>query len=160
MVNKLHSIVASTTAAEALERLFLVAGALGDRMAAGLAERGLTRARAAVIWLVHREGPVTQRRLAGLLDVTPRNVTGLVDALERDGFVVRNPHPTDRRATLVGLSQLGRTTATRLAAENHAGATRLFAGVDAADLHRFVSILDHVLTRLTPPSAPDEQALR
>jgi DNA-binding MarR family transcriptional regulator len=36
--------------------------------------------------------------------VTPRAVTGLVDALVADGLVTREPHPTDRRATLVTLT--------------------------------------------------------
>ncbi len=41
---------------------------------------------------------MTQRALADALQVTPRNVTGLVDALADSGFVERAPHPTDRRA--------------------------------------------------------------
>jgi DNA-binding MarR family transcriptional regulator len=36
-----------------------------------------------------------------------RNVTGLVDALQADGFVMRSPHPTDQRTTLVTLTEQG-----------------------------------------------------
>jgi DNA-binding MarR family transcriptional regulator len=42
--------------------------------------------------------------LAGELDVTPRNVTAIVDGLEADGLVRRVPHATDRRVTLVELT--------------------------------------------------------
>jgi DNA-binding MarR family transcriptional regulator len=42
--------------------------------------------------------------LAGELDVTPRNVTALVDGLEAEGLVRRVPHATDRRVTLVELT--------------------------------------------------------
>lgn len=45
--------------------------------------------------------------LSGELGVTPRNVTALVDALEGEGLVRRRPHPTDRRATVVELTERG-----------------------------------------------------
>ena len=38
---------------------------------------------------------------------TPRNMTAMVDALEDAHLVIRRPHPTDRRATLVELSPDG-----------------------------------------------------
>lgn len=46
----------------------------------------------------------------------PRNVTGLLDALTDKGYVARQPHPTDRRATLVSLTDHGRTTIAKLRA--------------------------------------------
>jgi hypothetical protein len=42
--------------------------------------------------------------------VSPRNVTGLVDGLAESGFVTREPHPTDRRATLVALTERARAS--------------------------------------------------
>ncbi len=59
------------------------------------------------VWLLHQNGPSTQRELAEALGVSARNVTGLVDALVETGFVRRGPHPTDRRATLVSLTDPG-----------------------------------------------------
>jgi hypothetical protein len=40
-------------------RLFELTVRLGEEMEKGLVERGLTRARAAVIWQLHQRGPVT-----------------------------------------------------------------------------------------------------
>ena len=74
---------------EALMRLFELTVRLGEEMEKGLVERGLTRARAAVIWQLHQRGPVTQRTLSQALRVSPRNVTGLLDALEAGGYVTR-----------------------------------------------------------------------
>jgi MarR family len=59
---------------------------------------------AAVIWQLHQQGPVTQRTLSQALRVSPRNVTGLLDALEAGGYVTRGRHPTDRRAQLMGVA--------------------------------------------------------
>lgn len=37
--------------------------------------------------------------------MSARNVSGLVDALEADGYVRRTPHPQDRRAIVVELTE-------------------------------------------------------
>ena len=46
-------------------------------------------------------GPLTQRELAMRLLLSSGAVTFLVDRLEQAGLVRRQPHPTDRRTTLV-----------------------------------------------------------
>lgn len=46
--------------------------------------------------------------LAEMMSVTPRNITGLMDNLERDGLVVRTPDPNDRRSVRAALTEEGR----------------------------------------------------
>ncbi len=46
-------------------------------------------------------GPAGVRRLADLMGMTTGAVTRLVDRLERDGFVRREPDPADRRRIVV-----------------------------------------------------------
>jgi DNA-binding MarR family transcriptional regulator len=75
-------------------------------------------------------------------------VTGLVDALEADGFVVRTKHPTDRRAILVKLTDRGKTTAESMEAGATEFADQLFGHLSGAELHTFVDTLDGVLERL------------
>ena len=91
----------------ALERLLELVVLLGDDMTRAVARDDLTVARATLLWGLHQRGPSTQRVLADALKVSARNVTGLVDALVGTGFVVRRPHPRDRRPTLVDLTQHG-----------------------------------------------------
>jgi DNA-binding MarR family transcriptional regulator len=138
---------------EALGRLFELAALLAGAMDRGVEEGGLTRARAEVIWRLYHLGPATQRELSEALRCTPRNVTGLVDALEDANLVARKPHPTDRRATLVTLTGRGQ----RIASEWQAGyqelAERLFAGLEASDVAGFVATLDRVLDRLRDEDA-------
>jgi DNA-binding MarR family transcriptional regulator len=85
-------------------------------------KRGLTQARAAVIWQLHELGPVTQRTLSEALRVSPRNVTGLLDALEAGGYAPRGRHPTDRWATLISLTDQGAAAAARRHADYQMGA--------------------------------------
>lgn len=56
-----------------------------------------------------REGALPMASASARLQVHPTSVTNTVDRLERDGLVVREPHPTDGRATLVRLTDAGRT---------------------------------------------------
>src|SRR5690606_40003864 len=42
------------------------------------------------------------------LQLHPTSVTNIVDRLEADGLVKRVPHPSDRRATLVEITEPGR----------------------------------------------------
>jgi DNA-binding MarR family transcriptional regulator len=136
------------TADDAMDRLFDLTVVLGDLMNRRLAEHGLTPARAELVWLLHHAGPRTQRELSQALKCTPRNVTGLVDALETTGLVARSPHPTDRRATIVSLTRQGTTLAKGWHRDRDDGTGHLLGDTSAADLATFVMVLDRILGNL------------
>ena len=145
----LHNISPTALArSDALARLWGLVALLGDHMESGLAERGLTLARAEVVWQLQLDGPTTQQALSRALRVTPRNITGLVDGLEADGIVARKPHPSDRRATLVSLTDKGATLARTMRREQDGFAQDLFEGVSLPELATFVSVMDRVLSRI------------
>jgi DNA-binding MarR family transcriptional regulator len=131
-----------------MDQLFDLAVMLGEVMNSRLAEHGLTPARAELLWLLHRTGPSTQRELSQLLKCTPRNVTGLVDALERAGFVDRTAHPSDRRAVVVRLSESGQSLIADWGADREHGTAQVLGGIPADDLAVFSAVLDQVLARL------------
>jgi len=132
----------------ALDRVLHLAALIDDDMTHGLEAMGLTKARVGVVWLVHQQGPRTQRELAEALSVSPRNVTGLVDALVATGFVTRAPHPHDRRSTLVTPTVRGRTVGDDLAAGRAQFAEALFADLSDRRFDAIVSGLDALLERL------------
>jgi DNA-binding MarR family transcriptional regulator len=138
-----------------LDRLFEVAVLIGGGMERDLGALGLTRARSEVIWILHHRGRMTQRELSDALHCSPRNVTGLVDALQAGGFATREPHPTDRRATLVGLTALGITTAEGWREQYDRLAAGLFADLSAAELSSFYAAFDRVLARLRDHARTD-----
>lgn len=132
----------------ALARLFLVTVILSDDMKRGLEERGLTRARASALWAIAHRDAITQRELADVLKVTPRNVTTLIDGLEKTGFVKRRDHPNDRRAILLNLTPAGIEITDRLKRETRELAQTLFAGMSSKKLGEFIQTLDLVASRL------------
>jgi DNA-binding MarR family transcriptional regulator len=137
-----------------VDRLFELAVVLHDAMDRRLADDGLTPVRAEVIWLLHRYGPLTQRELSDMLDCTPRNVTGLVDVLETAGFVLRAPHPTDRRARLITLTARGVELSDAWGTDRNREFAQVFAGLPDAELATFDKVLEHVLTNLRPDLLP------
>lgn len=131
-----------------LDRVLLLTVLLSQDMSSSLARMGLTEARTHLIWQLRKLGPCPQRALASALRVTPRAVTALVDGLVETGFVTREPCPTDRRATLVTFTELGRSTAQALADSHRELARRLFGGMTAEEFDRFDAGLIQVLDGL------------
>jgi DNA-binding MarR family transcriptional regulator len=132
----------------ALGQVLELAVLMNHDMTQSLARDGLTVARAHLLWELQHRGPSTQRVLAEALDVSPRNITGLVDGLVATGFVTREPHPTDRRATLVSFTEHGARTARELD-EGHAQlAELLFAGMSDKQFDGLVEGLEAVLSTL------------
>ncbi|GAB3360944.1 MarR family winged helix-turn-helix transcriptional regulator [Modestobacter lapidis] len=130
------------------DRLLEITLLLQEDMARSFAGSGLTAARTHLLWVVHQSGPSTQQSLATALQVTPRNVTGLVDALEAGGFVTRRPHPTDRRATLVTLTDQGLQTMADMDRDRRQIAARLVADLTEEQVRCFREALDVVTSRL------------
>src|SRR5215212_10819531 len=75
-----------------------------------LRPHGLTFARyeALVLLSFARLGRLPMRVMGERLQLHPTSVTNIVDRLQADGLVRRQPHPTDRRATLVEVTDSGR----------------------------------------------------
>ena len=132
----------------ALGQVLELAVLMNDDMTQALARDGLTVARAHLLWELHHRGPSTQRVLAEALDVSPRNITGLVDALVETGFLTRQPHPTDRRATLVSFTEHGARTAKEMDVGREQLAELLFAQMSDKAFDGLAEGLDAVLARL------------
>jgi len=147
-VKRLHHSADSEVVDRAVAQLFELAVRLGDAMEQGLAERGLTMARAELMWRLQRRGPATQRALSEDLRCTPRNVTGLVDALETAGLVERRAHPTDRRATLVTLTAAGTQLVAPMDAGYRAMGRELFDDFSEDEFRAFASGMARILERI------------
>jgi MarR family transcriptional regulator, organic hydroperoxide resistance regulator len=71
------------------------------------AQYGLSAVQAKVLLTLQPAGAMTMRTLAGQLQYDASNLTGVVDRLEEVGAVRRQPHPSDRRAKGVLLTDEG-----------------------------------------------------
>ena len=130
-----------------LDRVLELTVLLSRDATESLAREGLTESRAHLVWQLRQRGPCTQATLAADLHVTPRTVTALVDGLVATGFVTREPHPSDRRATLVTFTERGRATAQALVDGHRRLARQLFAGLPDDVFDGFDAGLVHVIAR-------------
>jgi DNA-binding MarR family transcriptional regulator len=71
-------------------------------------ELTFARYEALVLLVFSRRGSLPMSRMGERLMIHPTSVTNIVDRLERQGFIRRVAHPTDRRTTLVEITQPGR----------------------------------------------------
>ncbi|MFF4413868.1 MarR family winged helix-turn-helix transcriptional regulator [Streptosporangium sp. NPDC001559] len=68
-------------------------------------ELGITASQ--VIALRELSEPITARELASRMSCEPSNATFVLDRLEQQGLIQREPHPTDRRAKQIVLTASG-----------------------------------------------------
>ncbi|MEV7004897.1 MarR family transcriptional regulator [Streptosporangium sp. NPDC051022] len=75
--------------------------------------------------------------LAQAAGVTSRNVTGLVDTLEREGLAQRVPDPDDRRSVLVRITPAGQGWIASFRAPAQAGMAAVFREFSPAEIAQF-----------------------
>jgi DNA-binding MarR family transcriptional regulator len=95
-------------ATEALAALRVASHGFHTIMDRWLERHDLSESRMGVLGRLRHKDSRTLGDLAEELDVSPRNITGLVDHLEEDGLVERYPDPEDRRAIRVRLAPAGK----------------------------------------------------
>jgi len=136
------------TGVEVFDQLLEISLLLQADMARSFAGTGLTASRTHLLWELRRLGPSTQQALASALQVSARNVTGLVDALEAHGYLQRRPHPGDRRAVQVTLTDLGKRTVATMEADRQQAAADLVAGLSGTELDQLGATLGTMVGRL------------
>ena len=87
---------------------------------------GLTYPRLRLLEVLHCQGPAKMKTLADALGLSARNLTAVADSLESEGLLRRVAHPTDRRATLLELTDDGLAAADESLAPRLVEISRLF----------------------------------
>src|SRR5262245_42174824 len=77
-------------------------------------EHGMTRAQWSVLARLERREGMTQAEMAEALEIQPISLVRLIDRLCLHGLVERRPHPHDRRANRLYLTEKGRATLAEL----------------------------------------------
>jgi DNA-binding MarR family transcriptional regulator len=108
MREMLNPLQVDISAVEALSALRFAARALKHAQERWADHHDLSDGRMGVLFRLYRRGSCPLGDLAEDLDSTPRNITGLVDHLERDGLVERVHDTEDRRSVHARLTDEGR----------------------------------------------------
>ncbi|MFI0943474.1 MarR family winged helix-turn-helix transcriptional regulator [Streptomyces sp. NPDC021020] len=111
---------------------------------------GITPAQARLLralshWDAHGAEPPRMADLAQRLEVVPRAVTTLVDALEERELVRRAPDPSNRRVIRIQLTEGGRSAVQELRQARRTAAAEILSPLDGdarAALTRLLAVLD------------------
>ena len=139
-----------------LDRLLEIGELFQKDMARAFEGTPLTSARTRVLWELQHTGPSTQHVLAERLVVSPRNITGLVDALEAGRYVTRSAHPSDRRATIVSLTASAQHMMAEMQREHAELTDELLGAVAPADRAALERGVDAIAARLRELVAAEE----
>jgi DNA-binding MarR family transcriptional regulator len=97
---------------------------------------------------------MTLGQLSRRMMVSNGNLTGLVERLVEQGLVDRLPHPTDRRAAYVCLTESGRTSFAAMAAAHADWIADLFDGLDEPDITVLMRLLARLKTSVRATTEP------
>lgn len=126
-------------------QVLALASAIDRDCAARLAPRKLSEGKFVLLFLLHGQaGGLAPHELAARAGVTRATVTGLLDGLERDGFVQRRPGLQDRRTITVALTAKGKTAAVKLFKEHTQWIGSLFDGLSQTDRQQLGDLLGKV----------------
>jgi DNA-binding MarR family transcriptional regulator len=91
--------------------------------------------------LINRDGPLSPSALARRAGLHPATMTGILDRLERGGWVARERDPSDRRAVVVRLRRDRAAELFGLYAGMNASLDRICAGYADAELELLADFL-------------------
>lgn len=127
------------------EAFWSVARRLRTASRDSLARWDITPSQSRALSVMARHDPMRLRALSDHLRIAARSGTEVVDALEENDLVDRRPDPSDRRATLVGLTEKGSALADELSAARKSEADAYFARLSPTDRKNLARILRKLL---------------
>jgi DNA-binding MarR family transcriptional regulator len=110
----------------------------------------LSGTRLRLLLAIEDAGQLRMGDLAADLGITARSVTTLVDALEKMGLLARLPDPTDRRATLLELTDTARSHFEQVRNLQTELSEELLAPLDIQQRQQFLDLLN-LLNKDAPP---------
>lgn len=134
----------------AADRLHSAAIHLLRRLAREDPKSGLSAARLSALSVLVFRGPLSLTELAAAERVRPPTMTRIVQSLERDGLVRRDPARDDRRSVRISPTPTGRRrmeTARRARIERLVEALGALGDEDVAVLERAAALIEDLVSR-------------
>lgn len=101
----------------------------------------------ALLELWERDGR-TQADLVDCLDVEQATLANTLRRMERDNLVIRTPHPDDKRAQLIWLTEKARSLETPAKAAAEAANQRAVGELPDDEADRFIDLLSEIVETL------------
>ena len=97
-----------------------------------------------ILDLLNRSGGSNMSDLAKFINVTTAAMTGIIDRLERGGYLARSSDPDDRRIILVKLTAKGAKVVKNMVEKRKEITIRMFGAISQAEREEYLKILTHI----------------
>ncbi len=121
---------------------------LRDPLASACEQMQLTPSQVHALMWLGQDGTLTMGELARRIGITEKTVTGVVDRLEREGFVQRERSATDRRVVRCSLASGGQQAYQRLDRMIQQQMGVFLEMLDATDRKALFRLLEKLVRRL------------
>ena len=112
------------------------------------ADWGVNGPRTMLLVVVTKHGKLTMSQAARILDVTPRAITGLVDGLEAEGFLTREPDDSDKRVVHILPTSLAVEKANKLLPQHELRFAELYDVFSTDELRTFIGLISKLSNRI------------
>jgi MarR family transcriptional regulator, transcriptional regulator for hemolysin len=110
---------------------------------------GLSSAYMPVIFALARGEALSQRALTEAAAIEQPTMAATLARMERDGWVLKRPDPSDRRSSLYSLTPAGVEMTERVRAAGHAVNEAAMEGLSDEERERYLALLGKVIANLT-----------
>ena len=131
-------------ATEAIMNTIRTADLVFDQIGRLLRPLNVSAAGGLVLGILRDHGAMSPSELGERLIVTRATVTGLIDSLERRGYVRRSSHPSDRRRLVVEMTPAGLEVVQQVRTTIHRQEKAWLDGFGDADLRRYIDQLHRI----------------
>jgi MarR family transcriptional regulator, 2-MHQ and catechol-resistance regulon repressor len=135
---------ANVLATEATMNTLRTADLLFDQIGRLLRPLNVSAAGGLVLGILRDHGQMPPSELGERLIVTRATVTGLLDSLERRGFVRRSANPADRRSLLVEITPAGLAVLKELRTIVHRNERDWLGALSDSELRTYIELLHRI----------------
>lgn len=144
---------ANARATEAVMNTIKTADLIFDRIGRLLRPLNVSAAGGLVLGVLRDHGAMSPSELGERLIVTRATVTGLLDSLERRGFVKRSTNPADRRSLVVEITPAGLVVLQALRTLIHRHEQSWMSSFSEAELGAYIATLHRIQESVTTLTA-------
>jgi DNA-binding MarR family transcriptional regulator len=139
------------TGIDAVDAIIYAAHRVRTAADAALREHGLSLSGLKLLKALG-DGDRSMREISEALHVSPRTITDMIDGLEARGLVARCPHSSDRRVTMVHLTEAGASELARASTVSERVAEAAIGALDTGEQLVLRSLLERICVPAAEPS--------
>nr|WP_244270443.1 MarR family transcriptional regulator [Proteiniborus ethanoligenes] len=109
---------------------------------------GITRVQWIALYYLGKHNELNQKELAELMDIKESSVARLIDRMEKEGYVLRKKDISDRRVTILLLTEKGIDYREKLMPEGEKMAQVFTEGISDEELEIFLRVIDKMLSNV------------